>query len=104
MSLAAGLYGEAGPFQPRPWCNQTVPNAYSYVQKVYWMVGFLKYYEINQVQGAFRGDVGRQRVGVSSRHSRRACSMKCSGCVGAALPHSIGRLACMSDVMRIVGS
>lgn len=32
-----------------PWCDSVIPIAYSYVQKHYWNVGFLRYYEIRKI-------------------------------------------------------
>ncbi|XP_072211637.1 GPI mannosyltransferase 2 isoform X1 [Excalfactoria chinensis] len=32
-----------------PWCSHRFPVAYSYIQDVYWNVGFLRYFELRQV-------------------------------------------------------
>ncbi|XP_015123352.1 GPI mannosyltransferase 2 [Diachasma alloeum] len=47
-------YGEDnGLIMPRggfpPWCHYKIPTAYSYIQKHYWNVGFMNYYEVKQI-------------------------------------------------------
>jgi GPI mannosyltransferase 2 len=34
--------------QPQ-WCHQTLPSLYSFVQRKYWNVGFLRYWELRQI-------------------------------------------------------
>lgn len=45
----AQLNGYVLPGVRSPWCDAPIPLAYSYVQKHYWNVGFLNYYEIKQI-------------------------------------------------------
>eukprot|EP01127_Copromyxa_protea_P017093 TRINITY_DN5176_c0_g1_i1.p1 TRINITY_DN5176_c0_g1~~TRINITY_DN5176_c0_g1_i1.p1 ORF type:complete len:427 (-),score=49.25 TRINITY_DN5176_c0_g1_i1:21-1301(-) len=33
----------------RPWCNNTLPNIYAFVQDYYWNVGAWRYYEVKQI-------------------------------------------------------
>ncbi|KAI8972719.1 GPI mannosyltransferase 2 [Pilobolus umbonatus] len=33
----------------RPWCSNRIPLLYSFVQKEYWDVGFMKYYQIKEI-------------------------------------------------------
>lgn len=33
----------------RPWCNAILPNIYSYVQRKYWNVGFMRYWTLQQI-------------------------------------------------------
>ncbi|TQV94928.1 DUF409 domain-containing protein [Cordyceps javanica] len=49
--VAYTIYCTGGPenaLRP-PWCDSTVPSIYSYVQDVYWNVGFLRYWTPNQI-------------------------------------------------------
>ncbi|KAJ4155352.1 hypothetical protein LMH87_000603 [Akanthomyces muscarius] len=48
--VAYSIYcaGPEGLLRP-PWCDKTVPSIYSYVQDVYWNVGFLRYWTPNQI-------------------------------------------------------
>ncbi len=37
----------------RPWCSSMVPYIYGYVQRHYWNVGLLRYFELKQVRRTF---------------------------------------------------
>lgn len=45
----ANGYAVAGSFPAPEWCNSQDPIPYSYIQKRYWNVGFLNYYELKQL-------------------------------------------------------
>jgi hypothetical protein len=62
--LGAGVYAE----QQRPWCSKLLPSAYGYVQDVYWNVGFLRYYEWNQVR------LRAANENINDRKTQHACS------------------------------
>ncbi|CAD6916282.1 unnamed protein product [Tilletia laevis] len=34
---------------PRPWCEESLPSVYAFVQREYWNVGFLRYWELAQL-------------------------------------------------------
>ncbi|KAI7849426.1 GPI mannosyltransferase 2 [Circinella umbellata] len=46
---AVQYYGYLEYCPERPWCTQTIPMIYTFVQKEYWNNGFLAYYEVKQI-------------------------------------------------------
>ena len=84
--------GPAYSATPQEWCYATLPNVYSFVQARYWGVGFLRYWQLQQVmQLLTTGHIQWQRGGplvwaaVSSvaGHSIHALlpdSWQCVGC------------------------
>lgn len=49
LGYAWSLYCLVPESNRRPWCESFPPNVYNFVQKNYWNVGFLKYYEQKQI-------------------------------------------------------
>ncbi|KAG2441008.1 hypothetical protein HXX76_003861 [Chlamydomonas incerta] len=44
-----GGRGGTGPYDwPRPWCSSRLPYVYGFVQSLYWNVGFLRYWTLQQ--------------------------------------------------------
>ncbi|KAM0276047.1 hypothetical protein ACHAQH_007133 [Verticillium albo-atrum] len=39
----------SGASEPRPWCTNTVPSIYNFVQAHYWGVGFLRYWTLSNL-------------------------------------------------------
>mgnify|MGYP002050440369 CR=1 FL=1 len=53
------------------WCRERVPSIYAHVQRTYWNVGFLRYYELKQLPNfALAAPARRWSAGASPR--RRA--------------------------------
>ena len=45
----ASMYCNGDAEAVRPWCRASFPNIYAFVQREYWNVGFLRYWEIKQI-------------------------------------------------------
>mgnify|MGYP001807012590 CR=1 FL=1 len=69
-STGGGGGGSTGPYDwPRPWCSSRVPYVYGFVQLLYWNVGFLRYWTLQQVGAGGQGASAHVNcLFVSARH------------------------------------
>ncbi|KAK0546409.1 ER membrane glycoprotein subunit of the GPI transamidase complex-like protein [Tilletia horrida] len=49
QSVAYSIFCTDQSLDSRPWCSSSIPSIYTYVQKQYWNVGFLRYWELAQL-------------------------------------------------------
>lgn len=49
LSYGYDIYCGKSVAEERPWCNNFIPNIYSFVQSHYWNVGFLRYFTVHQI-------------------------------------------------------
>eukprot|EP00198_Chlamydomonas_reinhardtii_P011508 XP_001700845.1 predicted protein [Chlamydomonas reinhardtii] len=99
-STGGGGGGSTGPYDwPRPWCSSRVPYVYGFVQLLYWNVGFLRYWTLQQAPNFLLAMpvLLLSAAGLFEYSRANAGHMACLGLMPPGRTHSDGVAAAAED-------